>query len=120
MTKRKIAEAPISKLIRDALEIYDRQNKLRYFRAHPIRLVTRKRKTFPVPIAESQKGAPDYFVFLFNCSETWFIETKATGKKLSPYQKRWSEPGFYDGFRYFKIDSVTEANQVLDFLQENI
>lgn len=118
LRRLKPREADISKLIKDQLELYYQQGKLRYFRAHPIRLVTRKGKTFPVPVEESQKGAADFFVFL--PAEVWFIETKRPGAGLSDYQKAWSDWAIQLFYRYFKVDSVAEAYQVLDFLKSSL
>ena len=111
-----VKEADISKLIKDQLEIYYRQGKLRYFRAHPVRPVTRKGKTFFVPVEKSQKGAPDYFVFL--PTETWLVETKKPGKELSPEQVTWQAWAFdKPAIWYRKIDTVREAYALLDVLK---
>ena len=100
-------EADISKVIKDRLEIWVAQGKVRYFRAHPVRLVTRKGKTFPAPVEESQKGSPDFFVF--TPFRYWWIETKRPGEKLRPAQESWAQ--FTD--RYWKIDSVKDAELFL-------
>lgn len=111
-----VSERDISKLIKDALEIYTKQGKLRYFRAHPIRLVTSRGRTFPVPVDESQKGISDFLVFL--PAEVWFIETKKPGEKLRPEQedwRRWAQDKPISW--YFKVDSVSHAYQILDLLR---
>lgn len=106
------AERDIAKLLKDQLEIWYAAGKLRYFRAHPIRLVTRNGKTFPVKVEESQLGAPDLFVFLPD--EYWWIETKRPGEELKAEQRAWQE---WAPHRAFKVNSVKGAYQVLDFLR---
>lgn len=107
-------EADIVKLLKDQLEIWVAQGKVRYFRAHPVRPVTRKGKTFFARVNESQKGAPDFFVF--RPHQHWLVETKRPGKDLSPHQRQWCR----FTARYWKLDSIPQAEMFLKTVQDAI
>jgi len=114
----KVNESSILKMWIDTLEPLVAQRKLQYIRHHPVRLVTSKGKTFPVPVNPSQRGAPDLIIFLRR--ECWLVETKAPRGKLSPEQTEWlgwfmRVPG-PTCYRYFMPSTVKEASTMIDVL----
>ena len=119
---RKVKEADIQKMIVDVLEPLVAQNKIRYIRHHPIRLATRKGKTFFVPVNPSQLGAADLIVFL--PSEVWIIETKAPKGKLKEHQITWGSwfPALASlkVYSYLVPKTVKEASELIDRLMFKI
>lgn len=115
---RQVKEADIQKMIVGALEPLVAQNRLRYIRHHPVRIATRKGKTFFVPVPQSQLGAADLIVFL--PSECWIIETKSPKGKLAEHQIAWGSwfPAIANltVYRYLVPTTVKEASQLIDWL----
>ena len=61
-------------------------------------------------------GVPDRIVLLPD-GKVSFVETKATGKRMRPLQRRRKEQLEGLGFKVFGLDSVEGIKEVLDEIQ---
>lgn len=107
-----IQEKHILKAIVDFLE----GNRIPYIRVHPIRLVTRKGITFPGTIKDSQKGAPDLFVFpprFYFRVGFMTIETKKPGGKQSDDQKKWQAWVNEAGGVYYLVENLALVDEFI-------
>ena len=118
--RHKVLERDIQKPIVQLLELLWKQDKLEYVRVNPTRPVTRKGKTFFVPLPESQKGPPDLIVFPKHSTEVWLIETKSPTGKASTHQERWAELSIKSQIRYFRPHTIVEAHNLIDWIMEQI
>ena len=107
---RPLKESDTLKAIVDFLEA----RKILYVRVHPIRLVSRKGQTFPVPIKHSQVGAPDLLIFpKDNPPRCLAVEAKAPGGKQTPDQVLWQERAERVGVAYLVVENVDVVMRLL-------
>ena len=109
------------------LEICSNQGRLRYFRAHPVRLISRNGQRFPGKIRPSQRGAPDIFVWLgstednlLNHETNCWIEGKSGKGKASKDQETWKQMAEYVGIPYFQPRSHGDVSQIINWIRERI
>ena len=103
----KIREADILSAAIEYLEILFNQNKLRYLRVHPVRLVKKDGGFITVPVRRSQKGAPDVVVF-FRKGYAAAFEFKRPGGKLTDEQLQWRLNLIDLGYECYVIESVDQ------------
>ena len=118
------SETSILSPLVEFLEICSNQGRLKYLRAHPIRLISRDGKRFPGKIRASQKGAPDIFIWLApngaeSCWDCWIEGKSATGKPTAD-QILWREYAHYSGIQYFQPKSHSDINEIINWIRERI
>ena len=86
---------------------YLERKRIRYVRVHPVRLVSRKGKTFPGRIKASQKGAPD-LVIATPHGQTLWVETKCAVGKVRREQALWQQDLYLAGHIHYYIRSIDE------------
>lgn len=115
------SETSILSPLVEFLEICSNQGRLRYFRAHPVRLVSKNGKTFPTKVRPSQRGAPDVFVWLFDSEyESAWIEGKSAKGKASSDQEAWKQIAEYAGIPYFQPRSHQDVGEIINWIRERI
>lgn len=112
------SETSILSPLIEFLEILSNQGKLRYFRAHPVRLVSKNGKTFPAKIRPSQRGAPDIFIRLPG-TDCW-VEGKSAKGKASESQQIWRQFAEDANIPYFQPRSHGDVHVVINWIRDRI
>lgn len=112
------SETSILSPLIEFLEICSKQGRLRYFRAHPVRLVSKGGKTFPAKIRASQRGAPDIFIRLPG-TDCW-IEGKSAKGKASASQEIWRQFAEDVNIPYFQPRSHGDVGAVIKWIRDRI
>ena len=119
------SETSILSPLVEFLEICSNQGRLRYFRAHPVRLITKDKKTFPVKVRPSQLGVPDTFVWIppegqFGIRQDCWIEGKSKDGTVSKDQKVWRQYAELVGIPYFQPRSHADVGKIIEWIRERI